>query len=136
MNSIHSIDKHILAGYKVVSNDQKKKSEYVLFKDIAGLVPSLGEIYRAFNEMVITNIDNNYKYYMVDLEDRIAGSLKYMEVNDMVLFYNLFKDVMKRNNANSNLYLELQKILAKEIRSRNKKEIELIIKEYLNEDVL
>ena len=136
INNINSIDKHILAGYKVVSNDQKRKSEYVLFKDISGLVPSIEDIYKAFNKMVITNIDNNYKFYVASLEESVISSLKYMEVNEMIDFYNAFKDVMKRNNANSNLYLELQKILAKEIRSRNKKEIELIIKEYLNEDVL
>ena len=136
MDNVKSISKHVLSGYIVVSNDLKKLKDNILFKDISGFVPSLEEIYKAFNTMVITNIDNNYRYYVVDLDNRVPNSLKYMDVSEMVSFYNCFKDVLKKKSANSKLYLSLQKIVAKEIKSRNKREINYIIKEYFKEEPL
>ena len=59
-----------------------------------------------------------------------------MDVSEMVSFYNCFKDVLKKKSANSKLYLSLQKIVAKEIKSRNKREINYIIKEYFKEEPL
>ena len=62
--------------------------------------------------------------------------MKYMEVDEMVSFYNALKDAFKKKNVSSGVYMKLQKIVAKEIKNRNKKELDYIIKHYLKEDVL
>jgi len=136
MNNVSSLDIVILVSFKEMSNVEKRKKEYVLFKDILGIVPSLVDIYSAYNSIVIKNISSNYKYYLVDFEERIAASIKYMDVSEMISFYRTFKDVLKINNASNDLYVLLQKSVSKGIKSRINEGLKVIVKEYLKEEVL
>ena len=135
-NSLPSLDKEVLIEYNLASNKEKIKKSNIVFKDIKGLIPTVVDIYSVYNNLVISKIGDNYSYYLGNFEDRIKESIKYMDVKDMVSFYNSFKAVLKKNNGRIELYSKLQKCVSMVIKDRNNKSIEIIINTILHDEVL
>ena len=136
MNVIPSYDKKTVIEFKLNSDKEKNKKSNILFKDIKGIVPSVLDIYKGFNSLVISKVPSNYTFYVNDLENRIKDSLKYMDVPEMISFYNVFKDAIKQNKGKVDLYIRAQKCVAMMIKDRNNKELDDIITNYLKEEVL
>ena len=136
INNLDDLPKELKVDYVLKSDKEKSKRSNQLFRDIEGLVPSVADIYKAFSNLVLNKVANNYDFYVTDLENRVKNSIKYMSVEDMVAFYDIFKAVLKRNGGKVELYVRLQKVVATMIKDRNNMNVDDVITKYFKEEIL
>ena len=136
INKFQYVDDRILMEYIDVTSLEKIRSENVLFKDISSIIPSPEDIYYALSNLIIKNTNNNFNYYLKDL-DRLRKSIHYMTIQQIVDFYNCFKKLLREKDKNNHYYIEVQRIFAEEISVRtNIKDLKEVVSTYLREDIV
>ena len=112
----------------------KNKISNRVFIDIEQDIPSVQDIYKILNMLIIKNIERNYGFYIVDLVNRVEGSMKYMIPSEMVDFYREFKRVLIDHDCSNDELVKLQKAVVFMLNKRVPKNDNYICRNYLEED--
>lgn len=118
-----------------------KQTDYMDFKNIEGMVPSMIDIYQIVNKKIIRSVGVFITDYIKNIDYSINVVTKYMSVGEVVELYFEIKNVLLNNslsygNRLTKYLIDLQKIVVKIIKSKTSYDSEYILNEYLKEECL
>lgn len=132
------LDEYVKLEFFRTANVYKKKSTYIEFKEIENVVPTLVNVLNIVNRRVINSVENNIKFYFVDFENKMIKMTKYMSIDEMILFYNVFKNILFRKglkiNGLINKYMLLREVMVKLFIKKFSLDKDEIIDKYLGKD--
>lgn len=132
-SGVKKLDSSIIDILNDESVKLKSKGKYSLYSNISGLVPSVGDIYNIVNKKIISSLKRNYKDNILKVNDIVNSNTRYMNENDIIEYYNEYKDVLTYNKCNIELFKVLQKsiveVLSKKYHIDKKKVFEELLKE-------
>jgi len=76
----------------------KDESRYREFKNIKGIVPVIEDIIGSLNKKIIKNVYINYNDYFLNDKDSFVLVTKYMNKDDVLLFYQNMNDAIRKDN--------------------------------------
>ena len=90
------------------------------------------------NRRVINSVENNIKFYFVDFENKMIKMTKYMSIDEMILFYNVFKNILFRKGLKIsgliNKYMLLREVMVNLSIKKFSLDKDEIIDKYLGKD--
>lgn len=132
------LDEYVKLEFFRTANVYKKKSTYIEFKEIENVVPTLENVLNIVNRRVINSVENNTKFYFVDFENKMIKMTKYMSIDEMILFYNVFKNILFRKGLKIsgliNKYMLLREVMVKLFIKKFSLDKDEIIDKYLGKD--
>ncbi len=132
------LDEYVKLEFFRTANVYKKKSTYIEFKEIENVVPTLVNVLNIVNRRVINSVENNIKFYFVDFENKMIKMTKYMSIDEMILFYNVFKNILFRKGLKIsgliNKYMLLREVMVNLFIKKFSLDKDEIIDKYLGKD--
>lgn len=119
----------------------KVLSDFIEFKNITHVVPTLDDIKRLLYLRIIKNIHIDFEKYFSDMDYKLMQVTQYMSEEEVFHFYEEMKTILLRNcmhDSNKILirYKNLQASVAKILSKRLEISSVEVVKQYLKEDVL
>lgn len=132
------LDEYVKLEFFRTANVYKKKSIYIEFKEIENVVPTLENVLNIVNRRLINSVENNIKFYFVDFENKMIKMTKYMSIDEMILFYNVFKNILFRKGLKIsgliNKYMLLREVMVNLFIKKFSLDKDEIIDKYLDKD--
>ncbi len=112
----------------------KSKDQYTCYKNIDGIVPSVGDIYSVVNKMVIKGLVNNYQDNHLKMDEYIKSCTKYMNEKEIVEYYREYKDVLINKTSYTECFIVLQKSVVDILVNKFHYSEKVVFDEYIKEE--
>lgn len=137
-NDLKEVDRYIVDELVRDSNNIKN-NDYIEFKNIGGIIPSIIDIYGVINNKIKRNVGVFLKDYLKNIKNNMNLATRYMSIADIVDFYREIKNVLLRDyrsygNRTSDYIIEIQRVTVKILSNRLNKDENVILSEYLKEE--
>ena len=126
--NIDILDNSTKDSFFSISNELKKKSPYIEFKIVDGIIPSVFDLFNILNNRIINNVLIN----MRDLKERLSIVTTYMTIDEMVRYYKRLIEV--KNDVKYSI--KCQKCFVKLMEERFGVFEDTILSEYLKDEKL